>query len=370
MERSELAAWLRLVHTPGLGSGAQRRLLAALGSPAAVFEAPAVALHALLKEPQRALLARPPVGFDALLAGTQAWLDATPGRRLLTLGDPDYPVPLLQTADPPTLLYLWGRPELLAREALAIVGSRSPTPQGRDTARSLGRALGQSGLTIVSGLALGIDGAAHEGALDTAGGTIAVLGSGLEQPYPPAHRTLAARIATQGLLVSEYPLAMPPLPDNFPRRNRLIAGLSRGCLVVEATLRSGSLITARLAAEAGREVFAIPGSIHAPQSRGCHALLREGAKLVETAEDVLEELRPQHPPPAPTATGPAVEVAAPVDESGRLLQAMGFDPVGLDALQARGGWPVQQLNALLLELELDGRVARLPGGLFQRREQG
>ncbi|QPF72285.1 DNA-protecting protein DprA [Roseateles sp. DAIF2] len=366
MERSdELAAWLRLVHTPGLSNSAQRRLLAALGSPGAIFEAPAAALLSLLREPQRALLTRPPEGFEALLAATKSWLAAAPGRRLLTLADADYPAALLQTADPPTLLYLWGRAELLGRQALAMVGSRSPTPQGRDNALRLGRALGESGLTIVSGLALGIDGAAHEGALETAGGTIAVLGSGLDQLYPPAHRALAGRVAERGLLISEYPLGMPPLSANFPRRNRIIAGLASGCLVVEATLKSGSLITARLAAEAGREVFAIPGSIHAPQSRGCHALLREGAKLVETAQDVLEELqRPAAPLPAPPHA--PIETAQD-DPAAALLAAMGYDPVGLDALQARGGWPTGQLSALLLELELAGEIARLPGQLFQRR---
>ncbi|HEX2013452.1 MAG TPA: DNA-processing protein DprA, partial [Roseateles sp.] len=278
---------------------------------------------------------------------------------------------LLQTADPPLLLYLSGRRGLLGRRCLTIVGSRSPTIQGRNNARQLGHSLGQAGLTVVSGLALGIDGAAHEGALETAGGTLAVLGCGLDQIRPSSHRQLGARIAARGLLVSEYSLGTLPSPQNFPQRSRIIAGLGEGCLVVEATPKSGSLITARLAAQAGRKVFAVPGSTHAPQGRGCHVLLRDGAKLVESAADVLEELRSPAAAQAPVPAAPdlARDPDGAADEPKRLLGAMGFEPVGLDALQARGGWSAAQLNALLLELELSGEVTRLPGQLFQRRRQ-
>jgi DNA processing protein len=370
MERSELSAWLRLVETPGLGLERARRLLAGLGSPQAVFEAPAVAWRPFISEAQALALGRPGPDQAALEARTWDWLRSDPHHDVLVLGDPDYPQALLQTADPPLLLYLLGRREMLAADCIAVVGSRSPTPQGRDTAEQLARTLGQSGLTVVSGLALGIDGAAHAGALPTPGSTIAVVGTGVDLVYPPRHRQLATEIAQRGLLISEYSLGMPPLQANFPRRNRIIAGLSRGCLVVEAALKSGSLITARLAAEAGREVFAVPGSIQSPQSRGCHELLRQGAKLVESAEDVLEELQGQGQRPilrsAPAKDEPA---DAPTDEATQVLAAMGYEPVSLDALQARGGWSTAQLSALLLDLELGGAVARLPGQLFQRRSQ-
>ncbi|MBI3369445.1 MAG: DNA-protecting protein DprA, partial [Burkholderiales bacterium] len=237
-------------------------------------------------------------------------------------------------------------------------------PQGLDNARALAAHFSRAGWTVVSGLAAGIDGAAHEGALDGPGSTVAVVGTGLDRVYPSRHRALAHRIAEQGLLVSEFPLGTPPLKQHFPQRNRIIAGLTRGTLVVEAALQSGSLITARMAAEAGREVFAVPGSIHSPQARGCHALLREGAKLVETAADVLEELG-VHLPVSPTVTAPDVAPSTSVDP---VLAVLGHDPATLDALIARCGWPADRLNAHLLELELSGQVARLPGGLFQRRQ--
>ncbi|PTT87920.1 DNA-protecting protein DprA, partial [Pelomonas sp. HMWF004] len=291
-----------------------------------------------------------------------AWL-AQPGHSLLVLGDADYPARLLATADPPLLLWLQGRRELLGQPSLAIVGSRNPTAQGEDNARAFARALAQGGYTIVSGLALGVDAAAHEGALDAGGATLAVVGTGLDQVYPRRNAGLAARIlAGGGLIASEYSLGTPVMQANFPRRNRIIAGLTQGCLVVEAAVQSGSLITARLAVEAGREVFAIPGSIHSPQARGCHALIRQGAKLVESAQDVLEELPPLGAPVAVEAAEPELP-----HEQQVLLDAMGFDPVSLDALMARCGWPAAELSAALLELELDGQVARMAGQLFQRR---
>ncbi len=360
---AELAAWLRL--TESVGPGAARRLLAMAGSPQAVFELPAVALDQALAGKRRDAFNKPPEHLDELITNAQAWL-AEPGHDLLVLGDADYPAQLLATADPPLLLWLQGRRELLATPSLAIVGSRNPTAQGGDNARAFARALAQAGYTIVSGLALGVDAAAHEGALDAGGATIAVVGTGLDQVYPRRNAGLAARLlAAGGLIVSEYSLGMPVMQANFPKRNRIIAGLSRGCLVVEAAVQSGSLITARLAAEAGREVFAIPGSIHSPQARGCHALIRQGAKLVESAEDVLEEL-----PPLGIPAAAAPEAIETPHEQQALLDAMGFDPVSLDALMARSGWPAAELSGLLLELELDGHVARLAGQLFQRRRQG
>ncbi|WP_422018371.1 DNA-processing protein DprA [Roseateles sp.] len=365
LDSTELAAWLQL--TESVGPGAARRLLAMAGSPEAVFELPAAALDQALPPRQRDAFNHPPEHLAELIAKAQAWL-AEPGHDLLVLGDADYPPRLLATADPPLLLWLQGRRELLASPALAIVGSRNPTAQGGDNARAFARALAQAGYAIVSGLALGVDAAAHEGALDAGGGaTIAVVGTGLDQVYPRRNAGLAARLlAAGGLIVSEYSLGTPVMQANFPKRNRIIAGLSEGCLVVEAAVQSGSLITARQAAEAGREVFAIPGSIHSPQARGCHALIRQGAKLVESAQDVLEELLPL----GATRTAEPQATPEPTHEHQALLEAMGFDPVSLDALMARCGWPAAELNAALLELELDGQVARLAGQLFQRRGQG
>jgi DNA processing protein len=374
MEREELAAWLRLAMAPGVGRGTARRLLAAFGLPQQIFDQGPEALATVAGAAQVQALRSEPEGWSQQVEDTWAWLQqdgADGSRRVLTLADPGYPQQLLQTEDPPLMLYVHGVPLAEWPRGISIVGSRNPTPQGANNAQQFGRSFAQAGWTVVSGMALGIDAAAHEGALEGARpgqvATIAVVGTGLDRVYPSQHRELAHRIAAQGLLVSEYPLGMPPLAENFPRRNRIIAALGQGTLVVEAALRSGSLITARLAAEQGREVFAVPGSIHSPQARGCHELLRQGAKLVETAQHVLEELSPATPAraataaPAPT-TGPAAESF--------LLQALGHDPVGLDALVARTGTSAADLQAQLLELELEGHVARLPGGLFQRLERG
>lgn len=347
-----------------------RRLLASLGSPAAVAAADIGAIRLLINPRQADALLLEPEGHEERLARTRAWLAEHPARRVMTLSDSDYPQALLQTADPPLILYMQGRSELLSAASVAIVGSRKPTPQGLDTAQKFASDLSRAGWTVVSGLAAGIDGAAHLGALQGDGSTIAVVGTGLGQVYPRAHTALARRIAEEGLMLSEFPLDMGPLPDHFPQRNRIIAGLSRGTLVVEAALRSGSLITARQAAEAGREVFAIPGSIHSPQARGCHVLLREGAKLAETAEDILEELasgiRPATMSVSITPVG--TSELEPAEEDA-VMRALGHDPATLDALMARCGWPAAELNVRLMELELEGRVARLPGGLFQRRQQ-
>jgi len=412
-------AWFRLLQTPGIGREAARRLLAACGTPAAVFAAGPGVWRELVSPAVAQALGSTPSEFSARLAAARHWLTAAPGRLVLTLGDPAYPDQLLQTADPPLLMYLQG-PEHLSRSALlaglavpslALVGSRQATPQGRDNARNFAAALVQQGLAVVSGLAQGIDAAAHEGALQVleasgeAGGeapayvasvasapsepttasiptwpcTIAVVGTGLDRVYPRQHLALARRIATQGLLLSEYAPGTPALPEHFPQRNRIIAGLSLGTLVVEAAPRSGSLITARLASEAGREVFAIPGSIHAPQAQGCHGLIKQGAKLVETVADIVDELRDDwrqpgaaipRRGPAPSPAQRVLPMATAAADTDPLLLALGDDPVTLDALLARTGEPTQVLLARLMELELDGQVARLPGGLYQRRRAG
>ena len=375
----ELGAWLRLVLTPGVGPESARRLLAAFGEPQALFAQTETALCQVVNAKQAQALRIMPDGCVDLIQNTLDWLQTAngPGRCVITLGDADYPAPLLDIPDPPLMLYALGQTAQLAtlraEQALAMVGSRNPTPQGAENARAFAFGLAASGLTVVSGLALGVDGAAHEGALQGATkgqlATIAVVGTGLDRVYPRQHRELAHRIAQNGLILSEYPLGTPPLSPNFPRRNRLISGLSQATLVVEAAVQSGSLITAKQALEQGRDVLAIPGSIHSAQSKGCHALIKQGAKLVETVQDVLEELQLPTPDvqqaldlPAP----PPEDEPSGHDPERALLRAMGHDPVGLDALQARCGWPTAQLQAQLLELELMGLVGRLPGGLFQR----
>jgi DNA processing protein len=372
VDSQELGAWLRLTLSPGVGNETARQLLASFGSPQAIFDQSAASLRQEGSSDKlvRALLTEPPA-LAALLATTSEWLQAGSERRVVALGDAAYPASLLNIEDPPLMLYMLGAlaeraptaTEIIAN-SLAIVGSRNPTPQGESNARQFARAFAEAGVCVVSGLALGIDGAAHDGALLGGGQTIAVVGTGLDRVYPKKHLALAHRIAQQGMLISEFPLGTPPLVPNFPRRNRIIAGLSLGTLVVEAALKSGSLITARLAAEQGKDVFAIPGSIHSPQSRGCHALIKQGAKLVELAQDVLEEMRlpmggSHQAPQRPDEPDPARRDADP------LIAALGFDAVSLDTLQARTGLDTARLQAQLLELELSGRVARLPGGLFQ-----
>jgi DNA processing protein len=368
-EADELAAWLRLSMTPGVGRSGARQLLTAFGTPQGVFDAKPAARRDCVGSELADPLDETPAGLDAALSALLAWLSGGPDRSWVSLGDARYPQALLQTADPPLLLYTQGRCKLMNSPSLAIVGSRNPTPQGAENARAFAEHLGRAGLTIVSGMALGIDGAAHAGALAGGAATIAVVGTGLDRVYPRAHRELAHRIAERGLIVSEFELGTEPLAANFPQRNRIIAGISLGTLVVEAALESGSLITARFSVEAGRDVFAIPGSIHSPQSRGCHALIKQGAKLVDDARDVLDELLGQIAPRATTESRSASACAAkPAPDA--LLAQMGYEPVGLDQLQARTGWPTARLSARLLELELEGRIARLPGGLFQRSARG
>lgn len=355
---AEAELWLRLTLVPELGTAAQRRLLVTLGGPDEVLGAGVGVLEKVVSRAQANAVKRGPE--RALLTRSMAWLEQ-PGARLISLADPDYPAALLEIADPPVVLYARGNFALLKNPALAIVGSRNPTPGGTADAAAFARALSDSGLTIVSGLALGIDTAAHEGGMRGACSSIAVLGTGLDRVYPARNRNLAVQLAESGLLLSEFPLGTPPIAANFPRRNRIISGIACGCLVVEAAIRSGSLITAKEALEQGREVFAIPGSIHSPLSKGCHWLIKQGAKLVESAQDVLEELKmPVGPHGAPSPG------AAPEPQALAMLDALGYDPIDLDMACARTGLTPDAASAMLLRLELDGLLGRLPGGLYQR----
>lgn len=369
----DLAAWLRLMQTPGVGALTARQLLSTFGPPQQIFQtSPSALARVVGNAVATALLTEPDDATQELIARTLDWA-GQPGHACLTLADAAYPQSLLDLADPPPLLYAVGNTALLqAPRRLAMVGARTPTAQGERDAHAFAQAFSAAGVTIVSGFALGIDAAAHRGALAAstahAGSTIAVLGTGCDRVYPPRHRDLAHTVAERGLLLSEFALGTGPSKGNFPRRNRLISGLARGVLVVEAATHSGSLITARLAGEQGRDVFAIPGSIHNPLAHGCHRLIRDGAKLVETAQDVLEEFgwdaptATTPPPHAPEAAADATEAATECD----ILRALEFDIRSFDELAARTGWPADRLGARLLELELQGHVARLPGGRFQR----
>jgi DNA processing protein len=367
-----LASWLQLTLTPGLGAATLRQLLSQFGLPEKILAA------------KRADLARY-AGAEAIQAldsevvgqavkRALAWLEQ-PGNAIVTLADAAYPRLLLEIPDPPALIYCRGRIDLLGRPALALVGSRNATAQGASNAEQFARSFSAAGFTIVSGLAQGIDAAAHRGGLAGEGSTVAVLGTGVDIAYPQSNAALAAGIAERGLLLSEFPLGTKAFAYNFPRRNRLISGLAQGCLVVEAALGSGSLITARTAAEQGREVFAVPGSIHSPLSKGCHSLIKSGAKLVESAEDVLSELAAFRRTGFASTSAPAGVAANAGSNDGTgsagcaedpLLACMGFDPVDVDSLCARAGLPAERVSAELLRLELAGLVAVLPGGLYQR----
>jgi DNA processing protein len=358
----ELRHWLRLTLVPGVGGEGRRQLLKTFGLPDAIFAAPPTALRgAIGADAADRLLAH---DCENEILQALDWASQT-GNRIVTLADPDYPRALLNTVDPPVLFYVKGRTELLNRPAIAVVGSRNASKQGESDAEAFSRTLADAGLTVVSGMALGIDGAAHRAALNGTGSTIAVVGTGADRIYPAGNENLARAVAERGVLISEFPLGTPPLAANFPRRNRLIAGLSRGCLVIEAAERSGSLITARLAAELGLEVFALPGSIHSPLSKGCHKLIKQGAKLVESAQDVLEELRWE------AIVAPAAGVDRRPDDpvALRLLDNLGYNPCDLDTLTSRIGLTTDQVLALLLPLELDGYVTQLPGGRYQRIPQ-
>lgn len=368
-EKDEIAQWIHLEQVSGVGPETARKLLKAFGLPKNIFSASFSALNKVVSERvAHALLAPLSDASRALTDKTLVWVEQ-PGNYILTLADAAYPKALLEISDPPMMLYVKGRISLLSKPSIAVVGSRNATAQGVANAEKFSQALSEADLTIVSGMALGIDSAAHQGSLRGSGSTVAVIGTGADIVYPARNRTLAHHIAQDGCIVSEYPLSMPAIASNFPRRNRIISGLARGVLVVEAAAQSGSLITARMAIEQGRDVFAIPGSIHSPLSKGCHQLIKQGAKLVESAQDILEELKhykdvgqpheqpnnmsdPQKPPEDPI-----------VD---RLLTALGFDPVSADALAERCKLDVAALNAQLLTLELAGLLEMLPGGMYRR----
>jgi DNA processing protein len=369
---AKLAAWLRLERTSGIGPRTAVKLLEAFGSIDAILAAGRDALAAHLGAAQaRALCAPASSDLERLLDAALRWQEA-PGQRVLALGEPGYPELLANIPDPPLLLYIKGRMELLGAPMLAMVGSRNASTQGKANALAFAQSLSGAGLCIVSGLALGIDAAAHEGALRGPGSTVAVVGTGPDLVYPARNRALCERIGVEGCILSEYPVGTPPLPGNFPKRNRIISGLAAGVLVVEAASRSGSLITARQAAEQGREVFAIPGSIHASLAKGCHILIREGAKLVDTVADVLEAMaqsplaRWHGPPRAGVKAAPAVAESAVSGAAGALLAALGHGPVEPDTLLASLGMSPALLSSQLLALELGGMLERLPGGRVQR----
>lgn len=349
---ASLSSWLILSQIQGLGNEGLRRLLQAFGSPEAVLSASAASLSQHVKPAISKLITQS--GETASLEAATTWLN-DPFNHIVTLADAEYPQSLLNIADPPFLLYVKGRLDLLNARSLAIVGSRNATNQGLRNAEAFAKSASDAGLCVISGMAHGIDAAAHQGSLQGTGSTVAVVGTGLDKVYPAANRDLAHQLAQRGAIISEFPLGTPPLASNFPRRNRIISGLSEGCLVVEASLQSGSLITARMALEQGRDVFAIPGSIHSPQSKGCHALIKQGAKLVESAQDILEELGF-----VANNTKISIELQHP------LFAHLDFDPVDIETLSQLSGLTIGELSAILLQLELTGAVATLPGGLYQR----
>ncbi len=366
-----LRDWLILLHAPGVGPRTFAELLKHYPNPCAVRSASRAELAALGLEA---------AALDYLTAGQWPELDRDlewlkhPDNHALTLHDARYPPLLREIFDAPPVLFVRGTPTLLATPQLAMVGSRNPTPGGAQTAHDFAAHLARAGLTITSGLALGIDAASHRGALAAQGLTIAVAGTGLDRVYPASHRDLAHAIVAQGALVSEFPPGTPPLPENFPRRNRIISALSLGTLVVEAALRSGSLITASHAVEQGREVFAIPGSIHNPLARGCHALIRQGAKLVETAADIVEELgalaqcNAEASAPLVSASGPSW-TADDDPEYQKLFDCMDFAPVSIDLLVERSGLTPEAVSSMLLIMELQGDVVAVAGGRYARAEK-
>ena len=390
MDEFELRAWLRLLLTPSIGNESARRLLTRFGCVQGIFVATQLQLMEVVSRAQAEALLLHPVLLDAQTVRTLQWLSAKPKalhaqRAIWPIGHTDYPEPLLHLADPPLLLYVEGQVQQSLGPAVSVVGSRNPTPQGRQTAMQFGRALAEAGICVVSGMALGIDGASHQGALQYATPqglgsssadlkrsgsnfscwtTVGVVGTGLDQVYPRHHQALAQEVIAHGVLISEYPLGTPPLAANFPQRNRLIAALGLGTLVVEAAMRSGSLITARMALDMGREVMAVPGSIHAMQSHGCHWLIRQGAKLVENVKDILEEL--QIPIYTDEGNSPSSGGSQQALAPHPVLDQMGFTPISLDVLQTYCNLETSVLQSELLSLELDGCVARMPGGLFQR----
>jgi DNA processing protein len=351
---ANLASWLALSQIPGLGNESFRRLLQAFGTPESIIATPIASLKEIVKP----AIAKAIVNNidENILATTSFWLE-DPSNHIVTLADTEYPRMLLNIPDPPLLLYVKGRLDLLNHSSIAVVGSRNASTQGIRNAEAFSQSISEADLCIISGMAHGIDAAAHQGGLRSRGSSIAVVGTGLDKVYPSANRDLAHLLAQNGALISEFSLGTPPLANNFPRRNRIISGLSLGCLVVEASLRSGSLITARMALEQGREVFAIPGSIHMPQSKGCHELIKQGAKLVETPRDILDEFGWYSAP---------VKQASSIQHSEQLFDHLGFDPVDISTLSQLSGLTIEALSAILLQLELDGQVTILAGGMYQR----
>ncbi|OAM51805.1 DNA protecting protein DprA [Methylovorus sp. MM2] len=359
-QRTESALWISLGLIHGLGGQGICQLLKAFGSPEHIYAAPVNEVRKIVSDAVAQAIAKGP-DIDSANP-TLEWLEQE-HNHLITLADAEYPQLLLEIPDPPPLIYAKGQLERLKQPCLAIVGSRNSTTQGEKNAEDFAHALSQHGLCIVSGMALGIDGAAHRGALKANGSTIAVVGTGLDIVYPAKHRDLAHQIVERGLIISEFPLGTPSRAQNFPRRNRLISGLSLGCLVVEANTKSGSLITARLATEQGREVFAIPGSIHSPVAKGCHELIKQGAKLVDDISDIISELGDQL---SPLSRQHSMVTKALETTADPLLECMGFDPISMESLVEESGLTSDNLSAMLLVLELENKVASLPGGRYQR----
>jgi DNA processing protein len=360
-ESDELAQWLALNQIPGLGNSSICQLLAKFGSPDSIFSASISQLREIVDD-EFAKKINNGADFEAIQP-TLDWLKKD-NAHIVTLADEAYPQRLLEISNPPAILFAIGNLNWLNHPTIAMVGSRSATPQGEKNAEDFAQSLCDQGLCVVSGMALGIDGAAHRGALKSNGATIAVVGTGLDIVYPARHRDLAHKIAGRGLIISEFSLGTPSKAQNFPRRNRLISGLSLGCLVVEANIDSGSLITARLAAEQGREVFAIPGSIHSPVSKGCHQLIKQGAKLVESTADILEEIKFSAQSISPF--GSLAQTGQTGSEANIVLTSMGFDAINFDTLLGVSGLTSESLSSMLMLLELEGRVTTLAGGKYQR----
>ncbi len=361
IEESGVALWISLSFITGLGNAGICQLLAKFGSAEAIFSAKS---HQLREVVDESVTQKILSGVNAeLIQPTLDWLQKD-NAHIVTLADDSYPKSLLEISNPPVLLYAIGDLHWLNHPSIAIVGSRNSTPQGEKNAEDFAASLCNYGLCVVSGMALGIDAAAHRGAIKANGATIAVVGTGLDIVYPARHRDLAHKIAERGLILSEFPLGTPSKAQNFPRRNRIISGLSLGCLVVEANIDSGSLITARMAAEQGREVFAIPGSIHSPVAKGCHQLIKHGAKLVENTEDIVEEL--QNLLPSISPLGLMAETGGNSSEPNTVLACMGFDAIDFEAILIASGLTTEKLSAMLMIMELEGKVTTLSGGKYQR----
>jgi DNA processing protein len=368
MGTDELLAWTALGRAPGLDVATLAAALDLLGTPTAVARASEAARRRVALPSAAAAFLSSSAAIPG--AAERRWIEAA-RHHLIPFTDPRFPQLLLPLPDCPIVLYVSGNITALADPQLAVVGSRNPTPQGRDTAGAFAEALSERGLGITSGLAEGIDACAHRGALRVQGVTVGVLGTGSDVLYPRKHQELCRQIECEAALVTEFPLGTPPRRGNFPRRNRIIAGLCLGTLVVEAACRSGSLITARFAMDYGREVFAIPGSIHSPLSRGCHELIKAGAKLVDNTADILRELNFSaffaNDLRAPAGRGRSVSAAPGMDKEHKiLLDALGFDPVDLDILVVRTGFKPEAVSSMMLILELEGHVQAAPGGRYSR----